>query len=265
MRLALHLTVVVLVVLAGCGGSTGPGPAQPTAEESTPTPVPPPAGLSTDSVTDARTLTESHLDALDGNSYTADLQRTVRYENGTVYSRTNATHRVGADGTAWGSVRVDGARPLFLGGVAGGIETWTNESVSVSEITTADGSTYQRGVERRGPASFSAVYAVFESLDLVTTGHTGVGAETRYHLATAEPSETNAFGLGGAPARNTTLAAAVDGDGVLRHYELSYTTEVRGETVRVTRTMRVDGVGETTVRRPDWVDEALSETKNQPR
>ncbi|WP_170864795.1 hypothetical protein [Halogranum amylolyticum] len=31
------------------------------------------------------------------------------------------------------------------------------------------------------------------------------------------------------------------------------------------RTMRVDGVGETTVPRPEWVDEALAETADRPR
>ncbi|EJN61237.1 DUF7537 family lipoprotein [Halogranum rubrum] len=265
MRLVLHLSLALLVVCAGCSGTPGFGPSETPTRQPTATPAAPPAGLSTDSVTDARALAESHRTVLDSTSYTVNYQQTVRYQNGTVFSQTNATHRVSSDETAWAALSVDGAYPLFLGGVAGGMETWTNESLSITEIETADQSMYQRGIERRGPASFSAAYSLLEPLHLTTTGRTGVGAGTRYHLTTTEPAATNAFGLGGAPARNATLTAAVDGDGVLRHYELQYTTEFRNETLHVTQTMRIGGVGETTVPRPEWVDDALEKTKDQPR
>ncbi|SFL60912.1 hypothetical protein SAMN04487950_4359 [Halogranum rubrum] len=266
MRLALHLSLALLLACAGCSAAPGVGPSESTmTQQPTATPAAPPAGLSMERVTDARSLTESHSSVLDDASYTVDLRRVVRYENGTVLSRTNVTHRVGANGRAWYQTRADGTRPLFLGGSTGGVEHWENESVSVSKVTQDGDSVYRRGLHRGRPASFSTVYSISSSFDLTTTGRTGGGAETRYHLTSAEPTETRAFGIGREPARNATLTAAVDGDGVLRHYELRYKTVFRNETLQVTQTMRVSDIGETTVPRPEWVDTALDETRDRVR
>lgn len=264
MRIALHLTVVFLVVAAGCGASPTPDPSTPTPEQATATPAGPPPGLSMETVTDTRSLVEAHRAVLDDESHTVSFQRTLRYPNETLYSRTNTTHRFGANETGLYESHVDGTKPLFLGGTTGGIERWNNETLSISRVTYNGGTRYQRGLAGQSGASFSTTYSVLAPFNLTTTGRTGTDAETRYHLS-GELSETDAFAPSDALARNATVSASTDGDGVVRYYNLSYTTEIRGETVDVTRRMRVENIGETTVPRPEWVDTALNETRNQPR
>lgn len=263
MRRALHLTVVLLVVLAGCGGSAGPGPAEVATEQQTATPVGPPAGLSMESVTDARSLAETHRDSLDDRSHTVEYRRTLRYENGTVYSRTNETRRVGTDDTTWVEQRVTGTKPLFLGRQPGNVESWSNGSVAVARISTGDQTTYQRYGTLFQRVSFDRVYALYTTFDLVVTGRTGTGADTRYHLSSTA-AEANGVGVGPNPARDVSLTVAVDGDGVLRHYNLTYTTTFDNRTLPTTETVRVRTLGETSVPRPEWVGTAVDETEDQP-
>jgi hypothetical protein len=262
MRLALHLVAVALVVLAGCGGSPGPEPGDVTADQPTATPAPSPAGLSMETVTDARSLAASHRERLDSHSHTIDYQRTLRYDNGTVFSRTNETHRIGSNGTASYETDIDGTKPLFLGRQPGSVQSWSNESVTVSVISTNESTTYQRQRNRLRRATFDDVYALYTSFDLTVTGRTGTGDETRFHLASRAPTESG-IGVGSNTSRNTTLTAAVDGDGVLRHYSLTYTATFDNRTLQATETLRVRDVGETTVPRPEWVDTALDETEGE--
>jgi hypothetical protein len=96
------------------------------------------------------------------------------------------------------------------------------------------------------------------------TGRTGTGNETQYHLSSTAPTDSR-IGVGTNASRDSTLTAAVDGDGVLRHYNLTYTTTFDNQTLQATETVRVTNIGETTVPRPEWVETALDETTRQPR
>jgi len=58
------------------------------------------------------------------------------------------------------------------------------------------------------------------------------------------------------PPRNATARVTVTPEGLVQRVHVTYDTTYLEERVRVTISHRVVGVGETTVERPDWVDEA---------
>lgn len=60
--------------------------------------------------------------------------------------------------------------------------------------------------------------------------------------------------------RNASFVAHVDPTGLVRDYRLAYTARDRGRTERVIRTVEYDGIGETRIERPAWVDRAANET-----
>jgi len=276
-RLALVLLVAVVVVTAGCSGFAFGGGDRPVSTV-TPAPVPSddagayPVGLGPDGVTSPSLLGAAHADALNGTSYTLRMTRTVRYANGTLRSDLRIEVALDADRTHFANVSVRGhAAPVLLGRPPASASFWSDGDVYLRRLTRDNRTIYN---EYEPPDSYAGTWRYWvhtaalngrPSADVTQTvapfqtrtdrAATGDGTE---YVVSGDRLRRGDIGAPWSARRNATLAARVTESGLVRAYRTEYTAMAGGERVRVTRTVRFDGVGNTTVGRPSWYDRARS-------
>lgn len=257
------LRTVAVVVLAALAGCSGLAPASTPTE--TPAPVPtdaPPTDVPTrepGSVRLASRLADTHETRLAGTAYTVHENRTARYVNGSLRAQRLVTTRVSAANRTHRVVRLDGpaaTHPLFPGATR--VETYTEGRVRYA-VGWRDGEPRYASlpVTRDGSSELSLLLLSFDlRTEQVVRNGTNVtrvestGLADRYFLESAE-------GVVGGRVREATFAALVGPDGLVSRYRVHYRLRVDGALVVVTHRVAYTGVGNTTVSRPEWYDEAV--------
>lgn len=130
-------------------------------------------------------------------------------------------------------------------------------------VTDADG-TWQFSFDR-ADAGVPALYALFSAVETRTAGTVTQNGTALYRVRATELRDSTGFAVAvGAAANgyeasaveNVSLWALMDSRGLVREYELTYTLRRDGPDLRVTRHVRYTDLGDTTVQRPPWYDEA---------
>lgn len=256
MRAAVVVSFVLaaLVALAGCNGAA---PGEPT-PEATPTPEPtpertphPPSALKGGEV-NADELASGHRRTLRNASFQLEREIVVRHANGTLLREHNRT------------IHSDGDRRLIHHEATterrtSRYERWSDGSAAFTKQEVGDRTSYNAHQEPIEAVTHrDRLYAVFGAIETPVTGRTAADGDVRYHVLGLRFSENRSLDPPSA-GTDVEFAAAIDDEGVVRRYELSYAAAVRGERVRVHERFRVGGVGATSVERPGWVDEAEAE------
>jgi hypothetical protein len=267
------------VVLAGCSGVFG-GDESPTqtvtpaavpTDEPTPTPVPQLApGLTGEGVTDAFALGEAHVAALDDISYTMQENFTVRYANGTVLNRVTIRTQMVSDSRFY---LVQNGFGMNVRG-SGGLSMWSNGERVLQARTSNSNTSYtsprsvngepvppQEAIGTLGTDSThkEQIYELFGSVETRVTDREQRNDTTVYWVEATNVTNPTAFeGARWQNPRNFTMVAHIDSTGLVREYRLNYTATVNDSTVRIHRRVDYTNLGNTTVERPPWYDEAIA-------
>jgi hypothetical protein len=260
-RLALWVVVFAVVVTAGCSSLAGDDGA--TADSSTVTAVPiqtpqsTPApstvapGLATDRIVDYTALVENHGRVINGTAHTYRRNVTRRYANGTVW-RTYSTV-VERNGSTlryrynWTTAASTGSGQV--------IDRWTSGDRTYVARTDGNRTTYavENATAGGGPvlgtrSGYAASLPQFlQRLEVTVAGTESRNGQRLYRLETPEPKALP-------PSRNVTFVGYVTPDGVFTEYRLTYDVVRRDTSIGVTVAASFEGIGSTTVSRPEWVD-----------
>lgn len=267
-----HYTAILLAALlvasAGCStlGASDPNPAPTTQPTTTAAPTPP--GVTESGVTDALALAEAHERVVDASAVTARSRHVERHANGSLHARTNWTATATA-GQSQYHLRVDTAGPGYgvLGAETARAAFWSNGTAALGRVV-ADGSTaYQRlpadgsGLDRYGVAlaDDERTYALLAAASNATVEPATVDGEPAYRVAATEFADPTALpGVEpGGTVSNATVTLLVRPSGLVVERRVTYRL---ADGVVVNDSLTYADVNATTVERPAWVDDALSET-----
>lgn len=269
-RAAAVVGLVVILVLAGCSGAGGSDtptltPAPPPDPTATPTTVPTLApGLTPGGVADASQLTKAHFDLLQNTPYTARSVRTIREADGTIRTRRTEVFKIGSDGTISQNVEIE--RP---GRGSSLIESWRNRTQVLFAITregetdyiVRSAASYSRrlyGIQSTVPES-QQLFVILHAVETESAEQTQNGTIRIAGRGLARPVLFDR-GVQGSDVRNVSLRATVTPEGLVRSFELRYTADRAGKTVRVERRLQNRAVGTTSVDPPPWYDRAIEAT-----
>jgi len=242
----LIVVVGLLLVGAGCVAPTSQSP---------------PPGLDDDAVTDASALVRAHTTALESRSFTAHVTTTSRPTDADYRVVVNRTWRVDPTGTLRGSV-VDtstavGDAPARFARRPDERAAWREGTTTYRRVDTGGNVTYRRvdlfnsSVKLSAAIQRQALYRLNTRTGATVTpvlrdGH-------RQYRVEATLNDT-------AVTTNASTTLLVDTSGVVRTMRTNQTVRYRSGSRVVTRTVRIEGVGNTTVERPDWVPAAAEAT-----
>lgn len=224
-----------------------------------------PPGVSEEGITDPLELVNAHRETLENTSYTISTSATYHRPNGTLFSQTYTATRVapGAESFSVATTQTmrNATRPLGIQHYD--IEVWANETDALVARDFRDGNaSYQRTSRASAPfepnAQWELLYAAFGSGDATLVGQVERNGTTLYKIA-SQPSEgsvTNEFGY--------EYTALVDSQGVVRTVQMTQRSTIDGRPVVVSRTVRVSELGNTTVERPSWHQEAVENGTSLP-
>lgn len=286
-----------MVVLAGCsaftngdGGSsegardasTGVTPAPVPTVEGTATPGPRVApGLTATRVTNASALAAAHEGVLENTSVTIRRVTTYRYGSGAIARRETVTTRIGPDSRRLRIVERRGA--VSEGGEAG--ETGETTTGTNGEGIVQEG--YWFGANRSARALTHAngttTYGTNPPKNLTRSRRTIIGTEATRLRALASGFETRvrpagnesdgryrvaSTGVKSGPGLTervgfvpvSSFRLVVDSGGFVEEYRLVRRLSVgrRGKPTEIVTRVRYTDVGETTVERPPWYDDATN-------
>lgn len=248
----------VCLLLAAAGGVYLLGDTlRPPAADDEPNTSTFPPGVSTNGVTDARTLVDAHQRALRNTSIAYTHATRVAYANGTHVANWTTRYDIGPRNAAY----------LFVQTANGTLlnvrrpdrwSAWSNGSVTVSCLHRGNESTYRRGTLTLDLDIGGRLYDVFTGLNTTLDEQT-VGAPFTVNA----DGVTDARVLSTSPAlqnpRNVTLTATITERGVVESYRLAYDATLQENRVHVVERYELAGV-DIQVTEPDWVDEALRRT-----
>ena len=283
------LVVVCALLAAGCAGFDGErhdaerntvAPALEGTPNLTDRPTPPlserlPTGVEASDATgaevgDAATGVDAgavgliHRTKLRRTSRTVAQTVRIRDANGTTLGRFRKQVRTVIDDEgvrALVEITTSGTAPQQVGFERANRTYWGNRTLFVTRTVTDGTVTYDARasqlplVIRQTATGTSAVSFVFGQVNVTSVESVGrVAGRERFRLR-GNASRASALG-----ARNLTLSAVIDSEGIVRSYRFAYTTRIDGRTVRVVRSFRVLAVGATTAPPPDWVATAREQT-----
>ena len=267
--------IAVLVALVGCSSlALGPDAGGKTV---TPAPVPTddglPPGVGQSGTVDASVLAAAHGDLLEDASYTVATNRTVRSASGSLRSSLGVELRLSATRNYHANVTVAGpAAPVVIGEPPTRAEYWSDDEVYLRRQAIDNRTVYSRydsetyvGTWRFWLGSVALeidpeadLYATLRSFETRVADRSDgrvhlVGTVVRSQEFVDDQSDVERV-------ENATLHAFVTDAGLVTSYHVTYDA-VRddGETVRVRRSVRFHGVRNTTIDRPAWYDEAMSQ------
>lgn len=261
-RSTLAVSVVVVVLLAGCSGLAGDSGGDGTPEpEGTPVPEDPSEfdyadGFGPDGITDDQQAVDSYDTAVQSQgSYTGDYDYTIDTQDGETLVegnyrvdfeneqalRTVAVETADANGTSE-SYFGDGQQynRSSYNGQYGDVAS-SNQTFPASELTASEAiepfllnaSQYDASVEQRD----GETVVVYESSDIEGAG-SFLGVDSAENVSSFDAS------------------FVVDSEGLIHaaEYEITYTVDGNERTVDMS--FELSSLGETTVERPSWVDNA---------
>lgn len=252
------IAVVLVVALAGCSLPGG----EPT-ETVTPVDVgsadPPGVSTRTDSVNTTQLL-DAHEGALDDRSYELQVNRIERSQ-GTRQGRLTAVGEFGADEGSY-RLEIENSGNLTVFDWIRWAEYWAGDGRSLSARRVGDNLRVRETLRARDrlpipPTRRTRLAGAIRTTNVTSVEETssGVRIESSADLANSSISEP----LTGLRGRNASLVLRVAESGLIRSYELSYTLSGSpGTAIRVHESGRFDGLDDTRVSRPDWVDRELS-------
>jgi len=248
-----------------------------------------PPGVNESGVTEALALATAHRETLGNTSYAAVSTTTLQRSNGTVVLTSTTTTRVESGGESFfvASTGSQSSANATLGVDHYRSETWANEtSVVIADTVRSEEPTYRqvsREPARMSPdATWELLYGAFGTGETTYVGQVERGGTTLHKVVSTPPSD----GVTGEEAGETTgeeadeatddasdeavagttydFSALVDSEGVVHSFRTTQRSTLEGETFVVTRTMRITEIGNTTVERPDWYEQAVeNETETE--
>ncbi|AXG08701.1 hypothetical protein DU484_01850 [Haloplanus rubicundus] len=247
-RRLIAVVVALLLVGAGC--------VAPTSQSA------PPPGLDDDAVTDANALVRAHTTALESRSFTAHVTTTSRPTDADYRVVLNRTWRVDPTGTLRGSV-VDtsatvGDAPERYARRPDERAAWREGTTTYRRVDRGENVTYRRvdlfnsSVKLSAAIQRQALYRLNTRTEATVTPVLRDGSR-RYRIE-ARLNDT-------AVTTNASMTLLVDTSGVVRTMRTNQTVRYRSGNRVVTRTVRIEDVGTTTVERPDWYPTAAEATR----
>lgn len=276
----LPALVALVVLLSGCSG-VGSGGTGAQSSTMTPvevpdvTPAPTPTGdadrwlapgLTDRGVEGAWLLGRAHEAVLANTSYTSRTVETTRYANGTVRGRIRTTVRATPGAFTTVSIPTGTHARAYPFPDAERVEVYGVDGRLHFAVTDADGTWYFSF--DRADAGVPSLYALLSSVETHTAGTVARNGTTLYRVRATGLADTRRFavavgvaanGYEASAVGNVSLRALVDSRGLVREYELDYTLRRDGPDLRVTRRVRYTDLGETSVQRPSWYDEATED------
>lgn len=264
------IVVALLALTAGCQSLGDSGPATETNATNTDTPETRPTGTNTteteqNDTTDTLTesFAESHLRTL-RQAGNASVSRAVRTPetDGYGYPPVSSWSRSAAgsfdDGRFYSQSRYPSLGASWATYQAANGTVFTISGGSGYTTRTANGS-----VDRTAPFELTAV-------NVTKLEHSGQGTVAGVNGTVYETSSVEAMGEAAFPGVDTanvtafTATYVVDDRGYAAYQRLNATVDRGNQTTRAVKTVRISGVGSTTVEPPGWVDEAEAETDGEP-
>ncbi|WP_267639333.1 DUF7537 family lipoprotein [Haloarchaeobius amylolyticus] len=289
MRARHVLVLAIALVLAGCG-SLGPvtetrepfavdGTDRPTVTDGPTTTRPPqfdPDPTEND-LGDVRDMLSAQGRVLQNTSYRADYLVRATHENGTVllyrhvdgaYAANDSRYLVAAE-TSGTTVPRRTDFVLFGDGTRAFVRQTTENGTSVSVPRQADGGDpippTDLGVFRGRDAMSSFLYQGFAGMNVTSVtelDRVPPGLDEplyRVQSGSVESPQLLAQGPNGT-VENASFEAIVDHRGFVYEYRLTFETETdAGDPVRIERRLVYRDLGNTTVPRPDWVEDYEAE------
>lgn len=250
------VAVVLLLATAGCNTPLADESKPPETPTLTPAPQPGtstptanasrfPPGLGPEGVTDAERLVDAHTDALANVSYTVRLSSTREYPNGSVQTRYERVVRFASPDRFHYVLTVrseSGDRR---------IERWRSGDTAFAAVTTDGDTTYRRLDEPQRPTlvTYSELTRVF-GLEPSRLADTTIRNGTTLYRLEGGPGDVSGLS-------NVSYVALVDPRGLVRSYTVTYDVTDRDRTRSVEVAASFGAVGETTVERPPWYDDAV--------
>lgn len=267
MRLPLAVIACLCLVTAGCGGppagSGGPSTVNPALAE-TPTASPTPEHGSTaagDDTVSVRTLAETHARALENRSMTVTVASRTTYENGTV--RADSVQRSVAAGDEQLYRLVTTETPYRrVNALTFNVSYWRNDTVSVERQEYQNGSAVVTVVDGGCPVGRPPEFDPTGARALAEVLGEYAIEEDRVVVAGGEPLRRIVESDAGQPNRpfrsNVRVEALVTTEGVVRSASVTYRTTRFRAPATVRTTVTVTAIGNTSVPRPEWVNETLA-------
>lgn len=240
---------------------------------------PPSPGLAPTGVADAGAAATAHVDALEATSYRLVARKRVEDGTGDLLSTVEVDAEVGANRAFLARIRTRGLEPSYvIGESPAEAAVWSDGerharrlSNPVQESTTEYTPTgavpewyFWTNLVPYGGQPFSALYfyqTVFRRIPTAPIQVEGGGpVETRLVNTTdtlADPLAVFTRVPDRRPIDDLRLSASVELSGLVRDIRLGYGWTAENRRADATWMIRVEGVGETSVDRPDWVDTAL--------
>lgn len=268
---------------------TSPGATTTTATTASPAPATFPPGLTADGVTDPSALAETHQKQLRNSSYTVEHALTVQYENGTTALRYAYDARVAAGGAPL--VANETATNLYIrtprqrlanGTTRGGlvlaeqVETWSAQNRTLVAITRSnEATTYVSDRFWKEPATrhewagrtaeIQFYLDVLVEANSTTVSEISDGGATFYEVTSPglEKPLDREFEIRDRTLYNLTreqIRLQIAPHGVVHSFTSHGQATYNGQPVTVTHSFRVTNVGNTTVTKPAWYDEARNAT-----
>ncbi|MFC4989539.1 hypothetical protein [Saliphagus infecundisoli] len=281
-RLAAVVLVACLVLTAGCGGfsasSNDPAPDREPygVEESVDASVEEETegeqllpGLTTEGLTNVANLRKVHGDAIGNETFTVrtETESLSDSENESEPRTTETTRYVDPDaGTVFGVTRINQSdadpgsgvdrSPIRAVEQWHGDETLTRfefENGSVEYPSSGDGSVSRNETVRQ---AMTGPVVSLGSLENTTTVGTVDAEDGTYYVVEGSMNDSSAIEDG--TTREVEVRALVREDGLVRQTVVNQSYGGDGERTTINETIEIVDVGETTVERPDWYDEALA-------
>ncbi|WP_128475981.1 hypothetical protein [Halorussus pelagicus] len=292
-RVALTALLGLTLVLAGCSSAPGGSEASPstTAETTTVTDVTTtipttatatattntddtttatvveddsPPGLSPSGVTDAEAFAAAHEAALANRSYTYTRNATVTAPNGTRLGNWTERVQVGPERLRFNNTQT-GTGVTVGGHAIDDLRVYTNGSVTLFNTDN-----YRRHAGRGFAATqFSSTSLLTDAFDASETSVTTVERNERmwFQVAAERDDETFTYRYSNETvevrATNLTATALVAPSGLVTDLTYEYDFERGNVSGHRTMDVRYSAVGETTVERPPWYDEAINATNGR--
>lgn len=253
------LVVALLVVLGGVGGATTFSTAATDADEPTQTTGLPP-GVTADGVTDSLALADAHQRALQNTSYTISTTHEYRWPNGTLIGHGTTTSQVAPERASFYTVTSQTYRNATrtMGVEHAEIARWGDEEglLIARDLPDRPIEYRERSTDGRSPGpetGWDTVYTAFDSVNTTVPTQVERNGTTLYKVVTAsQPEPASVY----SDDATYSAVAFVDSDGIVRTFQQTRRTTYDDRPAILTRTIHVTEVGDTTVERPSWADDA---------